>query len=242
MSDDSLRFAGVRSLARTWLKFIGRTAKPVAWGQFRRIDPLNRTYGAERGTPIDRYYIEGFLRRESGAVRGRVLEVGDSRYTRRFGGDAVADSDVLHATHDNPKATLVGDLETGLNVPRNSYDCLILTQVFPFIFRTADAVRHSFDALRPGGVMLATLPGLTQISRYDDDLWGDYWRFTSSGSRKLFGDVFGAANVMVEEWGNVLTATALLHGLAAEDLDAAELDHRDPDYPVLVTVRAQRSF
>ena len=38
--------------------------------------------------------------------------------------------------------------------------------------------------------------------------------------------------------GNVLVAVAFLHGLAVEDLHKEELDYRDSDYEVLITVRA----
>lgn len=235
-----LQLDGARSLARASLQLLRRSIDPADWGRFRRVEPLNRTYGAERGTPIDRYYIDAFLERHSNAIGGCVLEVGDAAYTRRFGKDRVTRSEVLHATAGNTEATLVGDLGSGANIPICHYDCLILTQVFPFIFNVAGALQHSFNALRPGGVLLATLPGLTQVSRYDDERWGDYWRFTPSGARRLFADAFGADNVTVAAHGNVLAATALLHGLAAEDLNADELDHVDADYTVLLTVRAVR--
>ncbi len=70
------------------------------------------------------------------------------------------------------------------------------------------------------------------------DRWGDYWRFTDASARRLFGDFFGEQNVTVETFGNVLAACALLHGLAAHELSRAELDYHDPDYQVLIAVRA----
>jgi hypothetical protein len=38
----------------------------------------------------------------------------------------------------------------------------------------------------------------------------------------------------------VLAATAFLHGLASQDLRSEELDHLDPDYQLLITVRAMK--
>jgi hypothetical protein len=38
----------------------------------------------------------------------------------------------------------------------------------------------------------------------------------------------------------VLTATAYLYGLAVEDLSLEELHYHDPDYPVIVSVRARK--
>jgi len=74
------------------------------------------------------------------------------------------------------------------------------------------------------------------------DRWGDYWRFTSLSARRLFEEFFLPANVSVLAYGNVLTALAFLHGLAAEELKKEELNHRDPDYEVLVAVRAVKMF
>jgi hypothetical protein len=51
--------------------------------------PVSRNFGYDRGLPVDRYYIEGFLDRHKSDVRGHVLEVGDDSYTRRYGGDRV---------------------------------------------------------------------------------------------------------------------------------------------------------
>ncbi len=93
-------------------------------------------------------------------------------------------------------------------------------------------------ALRPGGVVLASVPGITPISRYDMDRWGDYWRFTSLCVRRLFEGAFDAGSVEVQSYGNALTATAFVQGMALEELEAAELDHFDRDYEVIIGVRA----
>ncbi len=95
--------------------------------------------------------------------------------------------------------------------------------------------------LKPGGVLLATVPGISQISRYDMDRWGDFWRFTTLSATRVFQEVFGRRDLTVEAFGNVLTAMALLQGLSVEELTIRELDHRDPDYELLITVRACKS-
>lgn len=218
-----------------------RRPRRARWGGLRRLEPVGRVFGFDRGQPIDRYYIEAFLEGREADIRGHVLEVGDPGYTRRFGGDRVTQSTVLHAAPGNQRATLVGDLATGEGIPQDAFDCTILTQTLHVIYDIKAAVATSHRALRPEGVLLATFPGISQISRYDMDRWGDYWRLTSMSARRLFEDVFGPGNVEVEAHGNVLAATAFLQGLAVEDLRRDELDHRDPDYEVLVTVRAVRA-
>jgi SAM-dependent methyltransferase len=210
------------------------------WSDLRRLAPISRVFGTDLGTPIDRYYIENFLRLHSGDIRGRVMEVGDATYTRKFGGDRVEVSDVLHATPGNRKATIVGDLASGAGVPTGIFDCIILTQVLSFIYDMRSAVATAACALAPGGSLLVTVPGISQISRYDMDRWGDFWRFTDRSARLLFEESFEPAEVQVTTHGNVLVATAFLQGMPLEELTSDELDHVDPDYQVLITIRARR--
>ena len=214
-------------------------ARPVRFGSLRRLTPVSRKFGWDRGgLPVDRYYIERFIELHAGDVAGRVLEVRDDAYTRRFGGAGVTRTDVLHPTPDNPKATIVADLTSADHVPSDTFDCIVLTQVLPFIPDVQAAVRTLHRILRPGGVVLATVPGISQIVRYDMDRWGDYWRFTSLSARRIFESEFPRGEVRVEAHGNVLAATAFLQGLSSRDLKPEELDYRDPDYEVLITVRA----
>jgi SAM-dependent methyltransferase len=202
------------------------------------LEPVSRTFGFERGKPIDRWYIERFLSAHASDVRGRVLEVAEPTYTQWYGGGDVKHADVLHAAPGNPQATIVGDLTTGEGIPEAAFDCFVMTQTLPFIYEVADAVRGAHRLLRPGGVVLASVPGMSQVSREDQRDWGDWWRFTSQGTRRLFADVFGDDAVQVTAHGNVLAACAFLYGLAAEDLTQAQLVHHDPEYELLTTVRA----
>lgn len=210
-------------------------------GDMRSVIPISHVFGLDRGQCIDRYYIEQFLASYSVDIRGPVLEIAEDRYTRKFGGDRVSKSDVLHAEEGNPKATLVADLTNADSIPSETYDCIVLTQTLQFIYDVHAAMGHLHRILKPGGVLLATFAGISQISRYDMERWGDYWRFTSLSAKRLFEEVFPAENVSVEAYGNVLAAVAFLHGLAAEELRRKELDHRDPDYEVLIAVRAVKS-
>jgi SAM-dependent methyltransferase len=212
----------------------------VRFGDLRRLRPLSQRFGFDRGKPIDRYYIEDFLSRHAGDIQGRVLEVGDASYTRRFG-DGVTDSEVMDIDESNPRATIVGDLTRADHVASDSFDCVICTQVLLLIFDVRAAIRTLERILRPGGVLLATVPGITKVSRGEAERWGDYWRLTAQSARRLFGEVFPPDTVHVEAHGNVLAAVAFLHGLAAEELTAQELHAHDPDFEVTVAVRAAKA-
>jgi hypothetical protein len=82
--------------------------------------------------------------------------------------------------------------------------------------------------------------GISQISRYDIERWGEFWRFTPASTRRMFESAFAPHQIAIEGFGNVYSASALLYGLASSELNAHELDERDDDYPVIIGVRAQR--
>jgi hypothetical protein len=213
----------------------------VDLGDLRRLAPISKEWGFDRGQPIDRYYIERFLESWSGDVRGHTLEVGSNRYTTRFGGDRVVKSDVLHVSKSEPPVTIVADLTRDDGIPGATFDCVILTQTLQFIFDTRSALENLHRILVPGGVLLATFPGICQISREDMDQFGQPWSFTTYSARRLFEEAFSGAELGIRAYGNVLSAVALLEGLAAQDLEPEELKHHDPDYEVLVTVRARKA-
>jgi glycosyltransferase involved in cell wall biosynthesis len=245
---------GPRALAKIFLLWPGGVSKrlarslvrrasaavrlPFRFGGFRRTSPVSRRFGFDRGQPIDRHYIETFLAGHAGHVRGRVLEVGDDAYSRRFGGARVVAQDILHVVPGHPGVTIVADLSDAPQVPSSRFDCVILTQTMHYIFDLDAAVRTLHRILKPGGALLVTLPGISAICRDQEDRDSDCWRFTASSARRLFARHFGDANTSVNTYGNVLTAVAFLEGLAVQDLKPEELDHCDRDYPVTIAVAA----
>lgn len=219
----------------------------------RRSTPVSSEWGFDRGLPVDRYYIARFLERfaaadgyTGGVICGRILEIGGRTYAdayRPTSGEPAARTrvDVLHENDANPDATIVGDLADPRTLPADTFDCIICTQVLPVIWDVPAALRALHAALRPGGTLLATVPGITRALTPDRDNWGDWWRFTSLSARRLAEEAFPGGDVHVEAYGNLLSATLFLHGFAAHELSAAELDLRDPDYEVIVAVRARKA-
>ncbi|CAN5640841.1 hypothetical protein BH23GEM11_BH23GEM11_04050 [soil metagenome] len=213
----------------------------VDLGDLRRPEPVSRSWGGDRGLPVDRYYIEQFLAANSRDIRGRVLEIGDNEYTRRFGGARVEKSEILHAAPGNPRATYVDDLAVGQTLPEAAFDCVVCLQTLNVIPDMVASVRTLARILKPGGVLLVTVPGISQVYRDEDTGWSDYWRLTDRSALWLMEQAFGPDAASVEVRGNVLSATAFLQGLAAGELTPEELDARDPDYQVSLGIRAVRS-
>lgn len=206
---------------------------------FDSVYPVSDYYGDDRGTPVDRFYIDGFIADNRRLIKGRVLEVAEDTYSRRFGSD-VASFDVLHYETGTPGATLIGDLSTPATLPEGRFDCFICTQTIHVIYNYMDAIRGAAQLLAPGGALLCTLSGIAQISRYDMDRWGDYWRFTTLSAQRSFGEVFGLDNVTVDYGGNCYAAINFLRGIALEELDKKKLAVKDPNYPIVISIIATK--
>ena len=217
-----------------------RRRRPPNLGDLRRTTPIDQNWGFERGTPIDRVYVETFIGAHAADIRGRVLEIAAPDYTNRFG-RGVEKVDILMATEGNPQATIVGDLTDAPHIPDDTFDCAILTQTLQFVYDIHAAFATLHRALAPGGVLLVTVPGLTKISPPEDEAFGEWWHFTARSARRLAEEAFGEGNVEVEAFGNVLSAAGFLYGLAASDLSREELDTRDRLYEVTIGLRAVKT-
>ena len=236
------RWVAPPRLRRTIKRLVGLAGPPVGrvdFGDFARARPISRHFGYDRGMPVDRWFIERFLRERAADIRGRALEIGDDTYCRRFG-TAVTRQDVLHVTPGSPGATIVGDISQESTLPRETFDCLVITQTLHLIYDMPAAIQQMRRSLAPGGVLLLTVPGVSSV---DAGEWGDtwYWALTGAALERLLGDAFGAANVSVEAFGNVYAATSFLQGLAVEDVDPSLLGKQDDSYPLVVCARACRA-
>jgi SAM-dependent methyltransferase len=221
---------GARRLFGMVAMRMGRIANPV---------PLSDDYGWKRGTPIDRLYIDQFLAAHASDIQGHVLEIGEDYYSRRFGGDRIRSQDVLHVHAGNPAATIVGDIADPSTLPEGRFDCIIMTQTLQLVFNLDAAIGNLRRALRPGGVALLTVSGITPIC---NDEWRDtfYWMFTPRVLRKLLNAHFDEQKVEVRGFGNLYAATAFLHGAAVQEVSKAKLDLQaaGPEYTVVVAARA----
>ena len=224
-------------------KLQGERYKPqVGWvnfGELRRLNPVSSEWGAERGLAIDRYYIEQFLDAHSSDVRGAVLEVADNYYTNKYGKDRVSKSDILNLEKGaNPHTTIAADITNAPQIGSNTYDCIVFTQTLQLVYDFHSAIRTLHRILKPGGVILATVAGISQTT---EDLPWDRnwcWGFTSVSARKIFEEEFPKEYVTVQGYGNVLVAASFLYGLSTDDLKKNELDYYDRNYEIVLSIRA----
>jgi len=208
----------------------------VRWGNLRRKMPFSETFGWDRGTPVDRLYIEGFLAAHADDIAGRVLEVKDSRYTERFGAGNAITPTVVDVDPDNSQATILADLCDPDCLPAEAFDCFILVQTLQLLADPFTAIDNAWNALAPGGVLLITVPTVTRSSR-----WGqDYWRWTPEGLKVFLGRQLPDATTEVEGYGSLVACTAFLLGIAQEELDPEELRERDKVFTLIASARVQK--
>lgn len=207
------------------------------WGNLRRAKPFSAHYGFDRGTPVDRLYIERFLTRRAGSIGGDVLEVRSADYTRRFGRPGLR-SHVVDIDASNPAATIVGDLCEAETLGDRAFDCAILTQTLQFLPDPGGALANLWRSLRPGGTLLVTVPCAARIDHESPE--SDFSRWTPAGLRHLVDRSCGGAEIEIEAGGNLTAALAVLLGLAIEDMRRDDLATDDPVFPVIACAAATK--
>jgi SAM-dependent methyltransferase len=214
----------------TWARTVTRGLERPSWGNLRRVVPISTSYGFDRGTPIDRYYVDAFFTAQRSLITGRVLEIQTRDHTRKYG-TAVTASDTLDISPEF-RPTYQCDLARASMVADGSYDCFLLPNTLCFLRELDAALREARRIVRRGGVILATVPGFVPLT---PDV-ADYWHASAEGWGVVAARVWPDCETAVESYGNCLAAAAAMYGIAAEELTEAELDAQDPRYPVLVTI------
>ncbi len=199
----------------------------------RSLMPISKKHGFDRGTPIDRYYTDKFLEQFKKDIHGRVLEVGNRYYTKKFGGNRIKKSDVLDIDPNNKRANIIGDLRDLKEVKDNTYDCFVMTFVIGMIDDYHSALKEARRILKSGGILLAVDAG---SSSYNPKT--DYWRFTPNAAGLVFGNVFHKDNLEIKTYGNVLSGQYNWVGMAAEELSQEELDFHHPRYTTVIGIKA----
>ncbi len=201
--------------------------------------PVSKTYGADRGGSIVRYYIDDYLSENQQAIKGDILEIGDDHYTKRFmkTGDksfvmkfapTVQDSDYCFS----------GNLINGDGFNDRKFDCIIMTQVLNFVENIEKTPEIVINALKPGGCALITVSGITPICRADMEDYGQYWCFTDRSIKNMFERSDVECSVIT--YGNLKSSCLFLAGMGCDDISREELDYRDVDYQLVIAVKIMK--
>ncbi len=199
------------------------------------VKPISRRFGLERGHSIARYYIDEFIEANKSSITDDVLEVADRRYTNRYGVD-VKKSMCLHVNGWGENV-IKADLETGDGIEEESCDCFICTQTLLFTYDVLSVVKNVYCMLKKGGTALITVPGITHLSLYDYDNWGQYWSFTDMSLRRLLEKWFDKNSIQIETYGNMKSTIGYLYGLTVEDIKESDLKYRDNQYQLIIAAK-----
>jgi SAM-dependent methyltransferase len=216
---------------------VSRLDRP-RWGNLRRNEPFSADYGFDRGTPVDRFYIERFLAERARGIRGNVLEVGNPRYARAFSDSSPTRVEIVDNEEGNKEATIFADLSEPSSLPKGRFDCFILTQTLQLVANVDTALRNAWQSVGHGGVLLISVPGITRSDAVH--LTADRWRFTPAGLDALLARTCSTGRREVIGYGNLTSAVAFLLGLAIEELDEADLSRTDSHFPVVVCARVEK--
>ncbi len=213
--------------------FIYRLVRPKFWYFLSgTAKPISNVYGIDRGKPIDRFYIETFLKKNASHIHGTCLELLNNHYARTYGADKVSKSDVLDINSDNKNANIFGDLKNlHGTIPDNTYDCIILTQVLQFIDDYDAALLECKRILKPGGHILITAPAMSRID-CASGIEGDFWRFTEASFNYILKKIF--SDFTVESVGNAKTGAGFWIGLSQQDIGIASYCENDKNFPVII--------
>jgi SAM-dependent methyltransferase len=200
------------------------------------IKPISNKFGYDRGTPIDRFFIEKFLRANENDIKGHCMEVVDDKYIKKFGGKRVTKIDVIDNDVKSKIATIIDDLTHLKTVKNDTFDCLVITHTLGMIPEFQKAIETCYRVLKPGGVLLVTSSAFSPLVENEKT----YWRCTQFGAEYMFGKVFDHDKLKITSYGNVLTSQCFWVGMAQEELTHEELDYDDPHYPCVIGIRAQK--
>ena len=179
-----------------------------------------------------RHYIDTFLRRYDGQVRGRCVEFMPPYYRERYAArPGVASYDVWDVSPSDG-ATIVGDLQDAAHIPAERFDCIISTHVLCNIADPVRAVGEMHRMLSPGGLVLCTVPMVLQGHAPHPR---DYWRFTPDSMAQLFA---GFSKVEHHSYGNSATASGSPQFLMTWHYSRRTLDFHDPACPSIVACAA----
>lgn len=210
----------------------------VRFGDFRSLTPLGEGGYPQHAPRVDEYYVARFLSAHRAVIHGRICILDPLGYFDRYqkGQDNPWDDRDLSLA--SPEVVTIATVDELAKLPSDQFDCILAVHCLQFVWDLRSLLEQLHSLLKPGGLVLATMPGIGPWKRVPAWSAPEYWRFTSRTVKQLFAEIFPRDTVQVTVWGNVLASLALLHELPANTLRPEELDHVDPMYQIVITVQA----
>ncbi len=185
---------------------------------------LDSNFGVSRGTPLDRKLISDYLwtaTRDIDSMNLTVLEFGDRIISENMLKKSISWIFLYSQKFeiDTKNKIIYGDLtnfDESYSAIYGTFDIILSTQLMAFTDDPFAVVKNLNKMMKKDGVLVGTEPFLSPVSRYDNEKWGDYFRFTLKGMKKLLD----SAKFTISEitpLGNFSWSLALSKGLVQED-------------------------
>ncbi len=217
------------SIACEWL--LKRSLATLLWAVWQSgLHP----FGFSRPTVSTpgRFYILEFLKEHAAECHGTFLEFGNPEYRHLFDQTVIMRYDVMDVV-PQPSASIVADIQHCPEVPDNSYDVIICTQVLEHIANPFKATGELRRILKPGGRLLVTVPAVYPYHAGPHD----YWRFTKDSLPLLFEEF---ASATLTQYGNRLMVIASYWFWMSDHVPHRALLQHDDTSPILLAMVAQK--
>lgn len=219
--------------------FWQRVLAKVFAGLFRicfrwRLIPFCPEFGTGRGGSISHEYVDRFVMKNRDRVFGRVLDFGNRSYEKHFDSSKIISYDVFDIVK-TPVCTLRGDIQNCPEIPKESFDVIICTQVLEHVAAPEKALSELYRLLAPGGLLLLSVPFHSFIHGSPDD----YWRFTPSALKKMVSR-WDFETVHYDGYGNTYAAGMYSLGLGLADISREMMESHDDREPLVLTCEARK--
>lgn len=183
------------------------------------------------GAPLERASIYAFVAEQASllASGARVLDVGagEAPYRELFGEQEYLTLDRADTPHSG-EVDMYGSADS-IPADDDSFDAILCTQVLEHVPRPPDALHEFHRILRPGGVLIATIPFLWE----EHEAPYDYYRYTRYAIEDLAGGA-GFVGIDVRPRTDCFTTLAQLvrnacwaMGSANDGMDALRSEARE---------------
>lgn len=191
-------------------------------------------YPADIWPPLTpaRYYINEFLMLYRKHVKGICVEFSPPVYRDYLiKNKRIKQYEVWNITaHEG--VTVVADLQDAKSVEDNRFDSIICTHVLSAIPHPEKAISEIRRVLKPGGLILCTVPCILQ--KYAPDPV-DCWRFTIDSLKNLFRDF---KKTKYHSYGNAATVAGSPYYLMTSHFPDSIMSYNDPTCPSILAVAA----
>ena len=166
---------------------------------------------------VRRYYVDAFFSEAAGRLSNdsRVLDLGGKKVRKRGQFDIGAYPLTVEYANSDPDCE-PDHLCDAADVPveKEAYDAVICAEVLEHVPHPKEVLAEAFRVLRPGGVLLLTVPFNVNIHADPHD----YARYTATWLRETL-DALGFVDVDVAQQGMFFTVLAdMLKSFARENL------------------------